>query len=140
MEWQTPKTDWQVRYDENGRYAGDYFEAEDYNRIMDNLIWLAQESQGLWPPFETPTKQWVTAESFGYASYINALEEWLESLVLHTADPGVYYGRRWLENGPAPTADDLNRMEKGALALYHMLAQQKQARPKLAIALNRRDF
>ena len=42
MEWQTPKTDWQIRYDENGLYTGDYFEAEDYQRIVGNIEYRNQ--------------------------------------------------------------------------------------------------
>lgn len=37
MEWIEPKTDWKVEYDENGNYIGDYVNAEDVNRMINNL-------------------------------------------------------------------------------------------------------
>lgn len=37
MEWIEPKIDWKVEYDENGNYIGDYVNAEDVNRMINNL-------------------------------------------------------------------------------------------------------
>lgn len=37
MEWIEPKTDWKVEYDEKGNYIGDYVNAEDVNRMINNL-------------------------------------------------------------------------------------------------------
>lgn len=41
MEWIEPKTDWKVEYDENGNYIGDYVNAKDINRIINNLKIIA---------------------------------------------------------------------------------------------------
>lgn len=43
MEWIEPKTDWKVEYDENGNYIGDYFNAEDVNRMINNLKNIAAQ-------------------------------------------------------------------------------------------------
>ena len=45
MAWQTPKTDWAARYDTDGRYTGDYFNAGDYQRIRGNLLDLAEQAE-----------------------------------------------------------------------------------------------
>lgn len=42
MEWIEPKTDWKVEYDEKGNYIGDYFNAQDMNRIYNNLACLTK--------------------------------------------------------------------------------------------------
>ncbi len=43
MEWIEPKTDWKVEYDENGNYIGDYVNAEDINRMINNLKNIAAQ-------------------------------------------------------------------------------------------------
>lgn len=43
MEWIEPKTDWKVEYDENGNYIGDYVNAEDVNRMINNLKNIAAQ-------------------------------------------------------------------------------------------------
>ena len=53
MAWVTPKTDWQASYDENGNYTGDYFNIEDYNRIIGNLTYLKVLADTLFLPFTT---------------------------------------------------------------------------------------
>ena len=42
MAWQTPKTDWYGKVIE-GVYVGDRFNAVDYNRIKNNLIYIYKE-------------------------------------------------------------------------------------------------
>ena len=66
MKWQTPKTDWQIRYDENGRYAGDYFEAEDYQRIAGNIEYLRQMARELYTLVPLPALPQITTASFAY--------------------------------------------------------------------------
>lgn len=142
MEWQAPKTDWKAEYDENGRYTGDYLEAADYNRIYGNMEYLRQLRSALWPWYDfwgwMPPD--MTAASFARAEDFNGLEGLLQQLAASTADPGIGPAHRWEENGPSPTAADLNRIESGVLAIYNLLKQQKIAQPKLAFGLNRKEF
>ncbi len=140
MAWQTPKTDWKTQYDAAGRYTGDYFEAADYKRIIGNLEYLQNLRNTLWPDLSLGFMGEVTQADFAFASDFNLGEENLQKLVASSADPGIGPVCRWEGNGPSPTAADLNRIESGVLALYQMLQQQKQARPKLAFGLNRREF
>lgn len=142
MEWQTPKTDWKAEYDETGRYTGDYLEAADFNRIYGNMEYLQQLRAPLWPWYDSWAwlVQDITPASFARARDFNTLEELLQQLADSTADPGIGPVHRWEENGPSPTAADLNRIESGTLAIYNLLIQQQIARPKLAFGLNRREF
>lgn len=140
MEWQTPKTDWRIQYDAAGRYTGDHFEAADYNRIIGNLEYLQNLRNTLWPSLSLGFMGEVTQADFAFASDFNLLEENLQKLVASSADPGIGPLHRWEGNGDSPTAADLNRIEGGMLALYQMLQQQKNAQPKLAFGLNRREF
>lgn len=41
MGWIEPKTNWKVEYDEKGNYIGDYVNAKDINRIINNLKIIA---------------------------------------------------------------------------------------------------
>ena len=81
-----------------------------------------------------------SSEIWNICRIFNLLEENLQKLVASSADPGIGPLHRWEGNGASPTAADLNRIEGGMLALYQMLQQQKNAQPKLAFGLNRREF
>lgn len=140
MEWQTPKTDWKTQYDAAGRYTGDYFEAADYNRIVGNLEYLQNLRNTLWPVLSLGFMGKMTQADFAFASDFNLVEENLQKLVASSVDPGIGLFRRWEGNGASPTAADINRIEGGMLALCQMLQQQKDARPKLAFGLNRREI
>lgn len=43
MEWIEPKINWKVEYDGNGNYIGDYVNAEDVNRMINNLKNIAAQ-------------------------------------------------------------------------------------------------
>lgn len=140
MAWQTPKTDWAVKYDAAGEYTGNYFGAEDYNRIRDNLIYLDELAQQLWPAFFMPAPPQMTAESMVYAATVNALETALDALVRNTFDPGAAPCKTWAGNASAPTAEDWNRWEKSCALLYGALEQQAACRPTLALTLGGIQF
>ena len=75
MKWQTPKTDWQIRYDENGRYAGDYFEAEDYQRIAGNIEYLRQMARELYTLcllYTSQRRRYTPAPPFRIAEWAGA--------------------------------------------------------------------
>ena len=140
MSWQQPKTDWAVRYDEGGAYAGDYFEAEDYERIRGNLLYLQQLAQSMYPATELPEIPQVTNASFGYASTIDVLERALDALADGTFDPGIPARKHWEANAPAPLAEDLNRIEGSCLQLYGTLMAQANACPRVPFILGGVQF
>lgn len=138
MAWQTPKTDW-IGYSVDGEYFGDKFNASDYQRIKGNLEELKALADTMWPPITLNIPN-VTAASFGYASYINALERSLDAFAAGTFDPGIPPRKTWQGNGYAPNAEDLNRIEKSCLDFYEILQAQKQALPRLAFTLGGVQF
>ena len=139
MAWQTPKTDWAVRYDTDGHYTGDYFGAGDYQRIRGNLLYLAEQAAGtLHMDAGLPDIPDVTDASFGYAGTINALERSLDALLdAGAVDLGLEARKSWQANRPAPLAEDLNRIERSCLLLQQALENQAAMRPKLAISLGK---
>lgn len=141
MEWQTPKTDWQIRYDENGRYAGDYFEAEDYQRIAGNIEYLQQLAQELYALAPAAALPKITSASFAYAEDMNALENGLEDLLQASFLPaGTPPFSVWKGNAPGPGPEDLNRLENICAVTRENLTSQAQARQRLAITLGGVQF
>lgn len=52
MSWSTPKTDWYGTVDANGVYSGDRFNAEDFNRIKNNLQSLRDLAVKIYDEFD----------------------------------------------------------------------------------------
>ena len=140
MAWQTPKTDWKVTYDSNGNYLGDYFEAEDYQRIRGNLLYLKEEGEKIFSAMETPDIPNVTIKSYGYASYINALENSLKEIIASSVNPGIPPTKVWKANGAAPSYTDLNRIESATQFLYDTFNMAKTAFVKLPFEMGGSEF
>ena len=140
MAWQTPKTDWAVKYNSAGDYTGDYFEAADYQRIKENLVYLKELGEAVFSAINLPDIPDVTVESFGYASYINALERSLDAIRNATLDPGIPATRTWSDNDTAPLYSDLNRIESATLKFYNIFTATKSALLKLEFAMGGSDF
>lgn len=141
MAWKTPKTNWTVRYDEDGAYAGDYFEAEDFSRVADNITQLREMADGLYslPVFGALPQ--ITAASFAYADDLNALENALRTLTEDAFCPaGTQPFATWRGNEPGPGPEDLNRLESLCAALHESFTQQAAARARLAITLGGVQF
>ncbi len=136
MTWQTPKTDWQARYDSEGRYAGDYFNASDYVRIKNNLTVLKTKVEDLYAKkVALPDIPTATTESYYTEREINALERGVDSIRESSFDPGLPATKIWYGNSTAPLAEDYNRIESCCLRLNNMLEGQSAARRKLAFTL-----
>lgn len=143
MSWQAPKTDWAVRYDDAGNYIGDYFNASDYKRIKGNLEYLTELAATATSETmvrEFPHLEDVTVESFCTAEMIDALDTTVQRIAAITWDPGIGSSGRWVGNGPAPTAEDLNRIESACILLYNSLIQQVKALPRLTFVLGGVQF
>lgn len=138
MAWQTPKTDWKVEYDSEGRYLGDYFQASDFQRIKGNFetLWGMGVAAASAPHITD-----VTVSTFGYASIINELERFIDSL--HDKYPSFNWvedTKTWNGNSTAPLAEDFNRIERTQLQFYDLFVRMEEARPKLAFQLNGSEF
>ena len=135
MEWQEPKTDWKVEFDTAGSYIGDYFNATDYQRIKNNLLYLKNLAETMYRIISFPSIPDVTAASFGYASTIDALERALDALADGTFDPGIQERKHWEANAPAPSAEDLNRIESSCMQMFGTLSGQAKCLPHLSFIL-----
>ena len=79
MAWTQAKTDWAGGYDSAGNYTGDYFNAEDYNRIKNNIAEIRNLAVCVYPDFSL--KDMGADKVVGdyiYADEINLLENNLE--------------------------------------------------------------
>ena len=131
MAWQTPKTDWYGEVIE-GVYVGDRFNAVDYNRIKNNLIYLRDLAITVYESFniETVSNDKTTADFF-YADEINAMERNLDTINNNTLKRN--YGTRvtFSANGNTPVYTELNRLESAILDLYGRLSNQSEGRRTL---------
>ena len=131
MAWQTPKTDWYGEVTE-GVYVGDRFNAVDYNRIKNNLIYLRDLAITVYESFniETVSNDKTTADFF-YADEINAMERNLDTINNNTLKRN--YGTRvtFSANGNTPVYTELNRLESAILDLYDRLSNQSEGRRTL---------
>jgi hypothetical protein len=123
--WITPKTDWT---------SSDYFNIEDYSRIVGNIQYLRDFISTL---FSDITLESVESEkqydSMIYAEEINAIERNLEKINVYDFDIGetkVYY-----VNEHTPNFEEFNRIESATLKLYTTIKAQYDVRRRLAFRL-----
>ena len=140
MAWQTPKTNWKVTYDADGNYIGDYFNAEDYQRIKANLQALKEMADELYSGIEMPSIPDIYGGEYFYETVINALERAIDAIADGTSLGSLFETKTWYGNASAPLAEDLNRIENACLSLYKLLPLQAQARKKLAFILGGVQF
>lgn len=131
MAWQTPKTDWRWVSNEKG----DYFNAEDYNRIIGNMEFLRELSAQVNPDFRVNHLDGKDYSSYIYADEFNKIEENLEIITrgmypYKTADKRVYY-----PNQPTPNYDELNRVESLLLERFNFVQNQIKGRKTLSFVL-----
>lgn len=127
MEWINPKTDWN---------RDDRMNAEDYNRIKNNLVYLHEIGTDLYSSFSIEEMgEDKDAAGHYFASEFNTLEDNLESINRNTF-PREYGDRQtFVDNGPFITYEELNRIEKAMLIMYETLDSQKKALGRLPMTL-----
>lgn len=128
--WITPKTNW---------LKNDYFNAEDFNRIKNNLIYLRELAIKLYKEFEIQqVSEDKTYKDYFYADEINLLESNLEKINQNTLN--IIYGEKtiYMDNGNTMTYIELNRMESAIFDLYDKLSNQSNGRRNLKFNLGMR--
>lgn len=123
--WATPKTDWSGSTID-GVYTGDYFNAVDYNRIKNNLIYLHELSVELGYNFNLEFIDMGNDKSPGdyfTAREINNFWTNYVRIGLITSIP-YYTAITYYDNGATPTALELNQLESGMLRIYDRLTNQ----------------
>ena len=115
--WQKPKTNWTI---------DDYINADDYNRIIGNLTYIIQMAKRLYQPiaYDQPVEKAV--DRFPYADEFNYIEEILDTLENSTYPFSEFARGYWIDNGPTPTYDDMNRIESACYAFYDGYSRQEK--------------
>lgn len=129
MEWQTPKTDWHGATSSDGVYTGDYFNADDFNRIKNNLAYLREMAVKLYPSFDivslgddrNPT-------DYFYADEINQLEDNFTTINSNTLKGSYGTPPIYNANGNTMNFSELNRLESAMLDLYNRLKNESEGR------------
>lgn len=129
MAWTTPKTDWYGAVDANGVYSGDRFNAEDFNRIKNNLQCLRDLAIKIYKEFDIASVgDDKTVTDYFYADEINQLEENLNTINTHTMN--LSYGATpvYMDNGNIMDFTELNRLESATLDLYEKIKNRIEGR------------
>lgn len=137
VEWQTPKTDWKWVSESDG----DYFNKEDYNRIVGNIEYLCLRSSEVNPEFEIVS----LGEKNSYADYIYADEFNTVESNLVAVSKGTYpytevEKKTYYPNQPTPDYAEFNRIESFILERYELLMGQIEGRKRLSFSLGGSEF
>lgn len=130
MAWTTPKTDWYGAV-VNGVYTGDRFNAVDFNRIKNNLVYLRDLAVKVYEEFSiTAVGADKTTADYFYAEEINKMEQNLATINAKTLK--MFYGTAptYSDNGRTMDYAELNRLEGAILDLYDKLTNQYEGRRK----------
>lgn len=128
MAWSTPKTDW---YGEtvDGVYTGDRFNAADFNRIKNNLVYLRELTIKMYDEFAIQNVgSDKTYKDYFYADEINALEANLVTINSHSLKRSYGTVPSYVDNGNVMDFKELNRLEGAILDLYNRLTNQSEGR------------
>lgn len=130
MAWTTPKTDWHGAV-VNGVYTGDRFNAVDFNRIKNNLIYLRDLAVKVYEEFSIVAvgADKTTADYF-YAEEINKMEQNLATINAKTLKMSYGTAPTYSDNGRTMDYVELNRLEGAILDLYDKLTNQYEGRRK----------
>ena len=127
MAWIEPKTDW---------ISTDYFNIEDYNRIIGNIRYLKALSEALFKSFDTLSMgEEKTYVSMIYAREMNAIESNLEIINTNTYSFDIGETQTFQANKSTPLWSEFNRIESACLLLYNTMIAHKNALPRLAFTL-----
>lgn len=140
MAWITPKTDWYGYTDENGDYQGDRFNADDYNRIKNNIQYLRDLAVEMYTDFDIVDMGSDKGVSdYPYADEINLIESNLDTVTANTFRKNYGTKQIFTDNGAFIDFDELNRIESATLDLYNHLSSQHDGRRMLTFMLGARE-
>lgn len=126
-EWIKPKTDWK---------SDDYFNADDYNRIIGNLTFLKAYMDDLFLDLTNVSLgEEKTYLSLIYAHEMNDIEGTLETLNQETYGFSIGEKQTYKANKATPLWSEFNRIESAMLLLYQTMVAHKENLPKLEFRL-----
>ena len=127
MAWIEPKTDW---------ISTDYFNIEDYNRIIGNISYLKAFAEELFKSINTlDMGEEKTYVSMIYAREMNTIESNLATINFNTYNFNIGKTQTLQANKRTPLWSEFNRIESACLLLYRTLAAHKNALPRFAFTL-----
>lgn len=128
MAWSTPKIDWKGSV-VAGVYAGDRFNAADFNRIKNNIEYLRELAIKMYEDF-TIVSLGVdrSPKDYFYADEINSLESNLVTINARTLNRDYGTVPTYVENGGTMDFKELNRLESAILDLYERLTNESEGR------------
>ncbi len=130
MAWTTPKTDWYGAV-VNGVYTGDRFNAVDFNRIKNNLVYLRDLAVKVYEEFSiTAVGADKTTADYFYAEEINKMEQNLATINAKTLKMSYGTAPTYSDNGRTMDYVELNRLEGAISDLYDKLTNQYEGRRK----------
>lgn len=130
MAWTSPKTDWYGAV-VNGVYTGDRFNAVDFNRIKNNLVYLRDLAVKVYEEFSiTAVGADKTTADYFYAEEINKMEQNLATINAKTLKMSYGTAPTYSDNGRTMDYVELNRLERAILDLYDKLTNQYEGRRK----------
>ena len=130
MAWTTPKTDWYGAV-VNGVYTGDRFNAVDFNRIKNNLVYLRDLAVKVYEEFSiTAVGADKTTADYFYAEEINKMEQNLATINAKTLKMSYGTAPTYSDNSRTMDYAELNRLEGAILDLYDKLTNQYEGRRK----------
>ena len=127
--WTTPKTNWHGERNEENVYTGDRFNATDFNRIKNNLVYLRDLSIKLYETYSIiSVGDDRDVHDYFYADEINNLESNLNTINSNTLNLSYGAAPTYEENGATMTFKELNRLESSILDLYNRLSNEYDGR------------
>lgn len=124
MAWETPKTNWR---------ATDYFNLNDWNRIKNNLVYLADEIQAAGVTRPSVLDLTLTRDTMSLVTVqlANRLETTLKNVknALHSIVPAkkTWYARTSVSYTQNPNYEDWNRWEATIQQIYTDIQNMKSA-------------
>lgn len=125
--WKNPKTNWT---------SNDYFNVEDYNRMINNIIFLQKRINELFYNFpEIKVGENKMVGDLIFAKEINDIEEAVELLNSMSYQGEIGNKMLFYTNKPTPMWWEFNRLENAMLFLYTSMNAHKKTLPHLSFRL-----
>ena len=127
MPYITPKTNWEIRTS-GGVYVGDYLNASDYTRIINNIDFIHDACEAAYgitiSEVSMPSR---SVNDVPLASDFNAIETNIQYLCESLFFPATWTTKKtYYNNGVTPLVADWNRWESTILAFKQRLDHDAQ--------------
>lgn len=126
MAWSTPKTNW---------IATDMINVADYNRWKNNLDYLQNLCEEMYPIVKSNMGTYQTVEDIPYEDMLNNIENSLDNINQSSYNFDIGEKQVFSANSYYIDYNEINRIESAELKIYKWLKAQYDAIPRLAFRL-----